>query len=494
MEGKSHKDERSVDKAVHREPKTVSPAEIERQRMRMAEVRALAGPLGLHFHVLTFGCQMNENDSEKLSGMLVEMGYLEVETTEEADLVVVNTCSVRENAEGRFYGHLGILHSIREKSRPGMIVAVCGCMMKQDAVVDRIRKSHSFVDIVFGPSDLHRFPDLLYRRLTLRGKVFEVGDDDRIAEGLPVVRGFRFRALSTIMYGCDNFCTYCIVPYVRGRERSRPMPAVLEELRRLADEGYREVMLLGQNVNSYGKDLGEGDFATLLTEASHIEGIRRVRFMTSHPKDMSLRLLDAMASSRNACPHLHLPLQSGSDDVLHRMNRGYTREAYLKLVEEARSRIPGLALTTDLIVGFPGETEEDFRDTLDLMTRVRFDNAFTFQYSARRGTPAATMEGAVDAATVKERFARLVELQNAHGLASSRSVEGTMQEVLVEGKSAGKADHYAGRTPQNRLVNFSVPTRGLLPDTALSEGDLAQVWVTKAQTFSLEGEWRGTLR
>lgn len=478
---------------VHREPTTVPREEILRQRSVMATVRALSGPLGLRYHVMTFGCQMNENDSEKLAGMLEEMGYAQGSGPEDADLVVVNTCSVRENADGRFYGNLGILSSIREKTRPGMIVALCGCMMKQTAVVDRIRRSHSFVDLVFGPSDLHRFPEMLYRRLTEERRVYEVGSEDPIAEGLPIVRGFKYRALSTIMYGCDNFCTYCIVPYVRGRERSRPMEAVLGELRGIAAEGFREVLLLGQNVNAYGKDLGEGDFATLLEEAARIPGIRRIRFMTSHPRDMSDRLLDVMAASPAVCPHLHLPLQSGSDDVLRRMNRGYTRADYLRVVNQARARIPGITLSTDLIVGFPGETEADFTDTLDLMDHVRFDSAFTFQYSIRPGTPAATMESQIDPAVVTERFGRLVELQNAHCLASNRSIEGTMQEVLVEGRDAAGTGRCSGRTPHNRLVHFPSPGGIGMGRQSLPEGTLVRVLVKKAHSFSLEAEWKETL-
>jgi tRNA-2-methylthio-N6-dimethylallyladenosine synthase len=459
----------------------------------MATVRAMSGPLGLRYHVMTFGCQMNENDSEKLAGMLEEMGYVQGSGSEDADLVVVNTCSVRENADGRFYGNLGILRSIREKTRPGMIVALCGCMMKQSTVVDRIRRSHSFVDLVFGPSDLHRFPEMLYRRLTEERRIYEVGTEDPIAEGLPIVRGFRYRALSTIMYGCDNFCTYCIVPYVRGRERSRPMEAVLTELRGIAAEGFREVLLLGQNVNAYGKDLEEGDFATLLEETARIPGIRRIRFMTSHPRDMSLHLLDVMSSYPTICPHLHLPLQSGSDEILRRMNRGYDRGEYLRLVKEARARMPGIALSTDLIVGFPGETEADFAETLDLMDRVRFDSAFTFQYSIRPGTPAATMEGQIDPKTVTERFGRLVEMQNEHCLASNRSIEGTLQEVLVEGRDAAGTGRCSGRTPHNRLVHFQSPNGPEGADAVLPEGTLVRVLVKKAHSFSLEAEWKETL-
>ena len=472
---------------MERKERIVPDAEIARQRRIMADVRAMAGPLGLRFHVLTFGCQLNENDSEKLAGMLAEMGYSEAAGPEEADLVVVNTCSVREGADGRFFGHLGLLANLKEKSRPGMLVAVCGCMMKQSVHLERVRKSHPFVDIAFGTSDLHRFPELLQRRLSGMRRVFEVGDEDAIAEGLPVVRGFRFRALATVMYGCDNFCTYCIVPYVRGRERSRPLPLVLDELRRLAAEGYPEILLLGQNVNAYGKDLGGADFPVLLEEAGRIQGLRRVRFMTSHPKDMSVRLLDAMARSPNACPHLHLPLQSGSDDVLRRMNRGYGRDQYLGLVAEARRRIPGLAVTTDLIVGFPGETERDFEDTLDLMDRIRFDGAFTFQFSPRPGTPAADMEGPIDAATVTDRFDRLVALQNAHSLASNRTVEGTVQEVLVEGSDGAGTGRASGRTPHNRLVHFRVPD-GTAPPP---EGAFARVRIERARTFTLDGTWEG---
>ena len=471
----------------------VPTEEIARQRRVMAAVRAYAGPLGLRYHVLTFGCQMNDNDSEKLAGMLVEMGYAEADAPEDADLVVVNTCSVREHADGKFFGHLGILHSVREKKRPGMMIAVCGCLMRQAPVVDRIRKSHPFVDLVFGPSDLHRFPEMLRLRLTERRRVYDVGTEDTIAEGLPVLRASRTRARSTIMYGCDNFCTYCIVPHVRGRERSRPMALVLDELRALASDGYREVLLLGQNVNRYGMDTGDGDFAMLLEEVGRIPGLRRVRFMTSHPKDVSRRLLDVMRDSPNACPHLHLPLQSGSDAVLRRMNRGYDRTRFLQLVEEARDRIPDLAVTTDLIVGFPGETDRDFDDTLDVMDRIRFDNAFTFQFSPRPGTPAADMTDPVDPSVVTERFDRLVARQNEHMLAHHRRLVGTVQEVLVEGRDPGGIGRASGRTPHNRLLHFGVPVAGAGPSGILPEGTFARVLVTRVTTFTLEGEWKETL-
>jgi tRNA-2-methylthio-N6-dimethylallyladenosine synthase len=354
-------------------------------------------------------------------------------------------------------------------------------MMKETHNVEKIKSKYRFVDIIFGPADIYKLPSMLFDRMNDGGLVCSVGEEDPITEDIPVKHKRKFRALSTIIYGCNNFCSYCIVPYVRGRERSRSPESVISELKELGRQGYREVMLLGQNVNSYGKDLNGYDFADLLREASEIESISRIRFMTSHPKDTSMKLLDVMAAGRNIMPHLHLPVQSGSDKILETMNRKYTIDKYLETVDYARKVIPDLTITTDIIVGFPGETDADFEDTLALMERVRFDNAFTFMFSPREGTPAAAMNDQIPEEIKKDRFARLVELQNRCSLASGLKVKGTVQEVLVEGLSQNSDKAYTGRTPHNRLVNF----KGDIPDP---EGVLADVLITSVKTFSLGGE------
>lgn len=451
---------------------------------------------GRLYHIRTFGCQQNENDAEILAGVLEASGMRAADTAEQADLIVLNTCSVRENADSRLFGNLGRLKALKS-SQPDRLIAVCGCMMRQSRHVEKIRRSYPFVDLVFGTSDLHRVPDLILRHLHGEKRVYDVGTQDRIIEGLPVLRQRRFRALCTIMSGCNNFCSYCIVPYTRGRERSRQFADVREELTRIAATGYREVMLLGQNVNSYGNDLGPGapQFADLLAMAARIPGWAHVRFMTSHPKDLSERLIDTMAEYPAVERHLHLPLQSGSDRVLREMNRGYTSNAYFEKVEYARARIPGLTISTDLIVGFPGETDADFAATLAAMERVRFDSAFTFQYSPRQGTPAATRKDVVDPAVVSERFARMVAIQDAHSLASNQSTVGTLQRVLIEGASS-RSGVYTGRTSCNRLVNFALPaaSRANIPAADLQsdlENKLAFVRIEQAHTFFLEGTMEG---
>ncbi len=457
----------------------LSPAQME--------VRSRVGSLSPRYMITTFGCQMNEHDSEQMAGLLEAMGFLGTDRLEDADLVILNTCSVREHADERLFGRLGQLKHWR-KERPDRILAVCGCMMKQSIHLERLRARHPFVDLVFGPADLERFPDLLNRVMRERAPVVDVSDDPSVPEGLPVRRAYRYRALVTIMYGCDNFCSYCIVPYTRGRERSRSMDAVLAELRDLAAEGYPEVLLLGQNVNSYGRDLGHADFPSLLDAAAGIPGLRRIRFMTSHPKDASDDLFRVMARHPSICPHLHLPLQSGSSRVLQSMNRGYTREQYEAIVRLARDRIPGLAIGTDLIVGYPGETEADFLETLGVMETVRFDSAFTFLYSPRAGTPAAVRDDPVDPDVMADRFNRLVTLQQAHAMASGKAEIGRVRELLVEGRSRSRADTGSGRTIHNRLVHFPLPGawRGL-SDEAL-QGRFVPVRILESHGFYLEGD------
>lgn len=477
----------------------VSAREALRQAEFIEENRELLGS-GKLFHIMTFGCQLNDNDSEKLAGLLEAMGMEKTELAERADLILINTCSVRENAAGRFFGNLGIIKNMK-RDKPDMLVGVCGCMMKQEVHVDRIRRSYPFVDLLFGPQDIYRFPELLNRRLQGTRRVYDVGEADVVAEGVPIRRERKYRALCTIMYGCNNFCSYCIVPYARGRERSRRQPEVIAELKALADEGYSEVMLLGQNVNSYGKDLPQseeqGDFVDLLTEAAMKSGLKRIRFMTSHPKDVSPALIDTMARFPNIERHLHLAVQSGSDRILKAMNRKYTAEHFLSLVHEARTKIPGISISTDIIVGYPGESEEDFKATLDLVREAAFDQAFMFQYSPRPGTPAAKLEE-IPAEVMTDRFNRLVELQNENSLRSYQALLNTEQEVLIEGLSDHAGTFFTGRDSASHLINFSVPEEVFselgLEEASWSErgealeGRFAKVRVTEAKTFSSQGE------
>lgn len=453
------------------------------------------------FSIRTYGCQLNESDSEKLSGILKTMSFVQG-NTDDPDLVIFNTCSVRENAQDRLFGNLGLVKAMKRKN-PKLIVGVCGCMMKQEENVEKITKSYPFVDLIFGPQDIHRLPELLYRLHFTSKRVYDVSKNDYLADDLdlPIDRSRRFRALVPIMYGCNNFCTYCIVPYTRGRERSRPFEQIIKELNNLAAEGYKEILLLGQNVNSYGKDnAGMPDFADLLEAAAKIDGISRIRFMTSHPKDLSDRVIDIMAENPNIEKHLHLPMQSGSDNILKAMNRHYTREQYIRTARLFRERIPYGTISTDIIVGFPGETEADFADTLSLMREIRFDSAFTFQYSVRPGTPAAKMEDQIPQDVVTERFTRLLELQNGHCFDSNSGVVGNVEEILIEGRSETAPHILSGRTMSNRLVNFTLPDDIDLPDgTHLEKGELfdgdrlegclANVRITGARPFSLEGRW-----
>ena len=346
-------------------------------------------------HITTFGCQMNEKDSEKLLGVLETIGYRQTDT-EYADLVLFNTCTVRENANTKLYGHLGHVKKAKEQN-PEMIIGLCGCMMQEEQVVEKIRKSYPFVDLIFGTHNIFKLAELLKARVDSGGMIVDIWKDtDQIVEDLPSDRKFSFKCGVNIMFGCNNFCSYCIVPYVRGRERSRKPEDIIKEIEGLVKEGVREVMLLGQNVNSYGKNLAEPvSFAQLLQRIEQIEGLARIRFMTPHPKDLSDELIEVMASSKKICRHMHLPVQSGSSRILKKMNRHYTKESYLALAQKIKEKIPGIAMTTDIIVGFPGETEEDFEETLDVVRKVKFDSAYTFVYSRRTGTPAAAMEDQV---------------------------------------------------------------------------------------------------
>ncbi|HOA30925.1 MAG TPA: tRNA (N6-isopentenyl adenosine(37)-C2)-methylthiotransferase MiaB [Clostridia bacterium] len=434
------------------------------------------------YEVRNFGCQMNEHDAEKLRGMLHEMGYVPNQD-DVADLIVFNTCCVRENAEEKVYGHIGALKSVK-REKEDMIIAVCGCMTEQEHVVEEIRKKYENVDLVFGTHNLHRFPELLHQCIFNNTRVYEISKTEgEVVEGVPVLRDSDFKAWVTIMYGCNNFCSYCIVPYVRGRERSRAVNDILQEVVELDKAGVKEITLLGKNVNSYGHDRSDGvDFANLLKLICDSTNIPRIRFMTSHPKDLSDELIEVMANNERICRHLHLPVQSGSTRILEKMNRKYTKEKYLELVKKVKERIPGIALSTDIIVGFPGETEEDFNETLSVVEEVRFDSAFTFIYSKRTGTPAARFEDQIPEEVAKERFNRLLELQNRISREINESYVGRRVEVLVEGLSRTNDKKYTGRTEGNKVVNFD-----RMDENIDLSGRIVTVRIDSAQTWSLNG-------
>lgn len=433
------------------------------------------------FKLETFGCQMNENDSEKLAGMLSEMGYLEAERSEDSDLIIYNTCCVRENAELKVYGHLGALKKLKEQ-KPDLIIAICGCMMQQKEVVEHIRQKYRHVDLIFGTHNLYKFPELLFTAINSDKAIIEIQDTaGSIAEGMPIARKDGVKAWVTIMYGCNNFCSYCIVPYVRGRERSRNADEILSEANQLGRQGFKEITLLGQNVNSYGLDLPETvGFAGLLRQLDTVEGVERIRFMTSHPKDLSPALIEAMRDCKKVCPHLHLPVQAGSSRILELMNRKYTKEKYLELAFAIKEQIPDISLTTDIIVGFPGETEADFEETLDLLEKVRFDFAYTFLYSKRTGTPAANSPDQISEAVKKQRFEKLLEVQNRISKEINEKLLNTEAEVLVEGLSRNSISTYTGRTGTNKIVNFK--------GSSDLVGKLVKVRIKRIQTWSLEGE------
>ena len=408
----------------------------------------------LTFFDQTFGCQMNFKDSEKLNGILEEIGYVPAES-EDADFVYYNTCTVRENANVRVYGRLGTLKTYKKKN-PDMVISMCGCMMQEEEEAQKVRDVYKFVDIVFGTHNIFKLAELLFECLDSKRRVFDVWEKtDLIIEDLPSDRKFSFKAGVNIMFGCNNFCSYCIVPYVRGRERSRKPQDIVAEVEKLAKEGVVEIMLLGQNVNSYGKNLEEPvTFAELLRMVEQVDGIERIRFMTSHPKDLSDELIEVMASSKKICRHLHLPVQSGSSRLLKLMNRKYTKEQYLSLVDKLRAAMPDLAITTDIIVGFPGETEEDFQETLDIVRKAEYDSAFTFIYSKRSGTPAAKMEGQVPDDVVHERFDRLLKVVGEVAKEKNKRLEGRTELVLAEEIDEKDATMITGRLSNNNVVHF----------------------------------------
>ena len=430
------------------------------------------------FHITTFGCQMNEHDSEIIDGLLTERGFSSVKERKDASIVIINTCSVRDNADKRFFGTLGQLKK-RKESDPSFIVCVCGCMMQQQRVVDIIKAKYPWVDVIFGTNSIHHIPELIEKVSMEKEKLVDIIENtEEIVEGLPAKRLFNHKALVNIMFGCNNFCTYCIVPYTRGREKSRRPEAILAEVRELVEDGVKEIMLLGQNVNSY--DGGGTSFAELLKMINEIDGLERIRFMTSNPKDLSDELIEAFTVCDKLCHNLHLPIQSGSNRVLKRMNRKYTREDYLKLIEKLRIRVPDITLSTDIIVGFPGETDDDFEETLSLVKEVEYDSAFTFIYSIRKGTPAEKFDNQVEESEKHRRFDLLVSTVNEISEKKNKVYQDRIEKILVDGVSKNNKLMLTGRTDGFKLVNFAGKKDMI--------GSLVDVRITDAKTFSLLGE------
>lgn len=467
--------------------KYVESAEISRQKDFLYKLKELNNnfyikngrkPLA---NTETYGCQQNENDTERIRGMLADAGYDFCERAEDADIVIYNTCAVRENAEDRVYGRLGILKHIKE-SRPELIIGLCGCMVQQEHIVEKIKKIHNHVDLIFGTHALYRLPELLYETITKNNSVVDIENSDgRIFEDMPILRDSSDKAWVSIMYGCNNFCSYCIVPYVRGRERSRSPEKILDEIKSLVLGGVTEICLLGQNVNSYGKDLEEEiDFSDLLKMVNAIDGVKRIRFMTSHPKDFSDKLIDTMVDCEKVCPQLHLPFQAGNNRVLSDMNRKYTKEEYLEKIEKVKKRIPEISLSTDIIVGFPTETNEDFLDTLDVLRKVEFDSVFSFIYSKREGTPAAKLDFVLTNDEIHKNFNTLLEVQNEISKRKNDAYVGRVCEVLVDGVSKNNDEMLSGRTDTSKIVNFK-------GDKSL-KGKYVNVKITEAHTWSLNGE------
>ncbi|WP_163536863.1 tRNA (N6-isopentenyl adenosine(37)-C2)-methylthiotransferase MiaB [Gracilibacillus sp. YIM 98692] len=435
---------------------------------------------GKKFMIRTYGCQMNEHDTEVMAGILTQMGYMSTDDTNEADIILLNTCAIRENAENKVFGEIGHLKSLKTEN-PDLILGVCGCMSQEESVVNRILKKHPFVDLIFGTHNIHRLPQLIQEAMFGKEMVVEVwSKEGDIIENLPKARKGKIKAWVNIMYGCDKFCTYCIVPYTRGKERSRMPEDIIQEVRHLAAQGYQEITLLGQNVNAYGKDLefeyGLGD---LMEEISKID-IPRVRFTTSHPRDFDDRLIEVLAKGGNLLDHIHLPVQSGSSDVLRVMARRYTRESYLELVRKIREAMPNATLTTDIIVGFPNETDEQFEETMSLVEEVGFESAYTFIYSPREGTPSARWEDNIPMEVKKERLQRLNALVNKQSAEAMKKYQGETVKVLVEGESKKDPDVLSGYTERNKLVNFKGPKSVI--------GKIVEVKITNTKTWTLDGE------
>ncbi len=464
-----------------RKNRMLSPAEMGECREYTEKMRQLNEGQGKRVFVLTFGCQQNEADSEKLAGMSMDMGYRVTKDAEEADLILVNTCAIREHAEKKALSIIGQYKHMKAK-KPELMIGVCGCMVVQEHRAEEIKFRYPYVDFIFGTSSLHRFPKLLYDKTTKGKRLYCPQESEfSVAEGLRINRESDYRAWVSIMYGCNNFCSYCIVPYVRGRERSREMKEIVAEVKELAERGYKDITLLGQNVNSYAKDSDfDYDFADLMAELSKIEGDFLLRFMTSHPKDASKKLIDVMTENKKIARHFHLPMQSGSDAILSKMNRRYDTAKYLETVKYLREKMPDITLTTDIIVGFPGETEEDFEGTLNMLRTVRFDMIYSFIYSPRKGTPAAEMECQVPNEIKSERFKRLLSVQNEIAFELNQREVGKTLRVLCDGISKNNEDVYSGRTEGNKIVFFD----GEPNDT----GKYLDIKIERAEAFALYGE------
>ncbi len=456
-------------------------AEHERQKIIIDRLSKVVKDKNQTYFITTFGCQMNAHDSEKIKGIVEEIGYSEAKDELSADLVVFNTCAIRENAENKVYGRIGRLKKIKQK-RKNMKIALCGCMMQQDIVLDKLKKSYPYVDIVFGTHNLYKVAELIETNIETGEPVYDIWKTHKeIVEDLPAIRKYQFKATVNIMFGCNNYCTYCIVPYVRGRERSRPVEDIIKEIKALADDGVVEVTLLGQNVNSYGKGLdSKVNFSDLLKEVVKIRGIKRVRFMTSHPKDLSDELIDTIAEHKKICNHIHLPVQSGSTKVLKAMNRGYTKADYERLLDKINSKLPNASLTSDIIVGFPNEEDKDVDDTIAIIKKARYSSCFTFIYSRRTGTPAAVMETKADDALIKKRFNRVLEAANQVALEESKKHLGSVVEVLAEEVNDKKGDMLTGRMDDFSLVHFNGGAELI--------GKLVEVEIVESKGFYLIGK------
>ncbi len=432
-------------------------------------------------HIVTYGCQQNENDSEHIRGMLAEIGYSFTEDKSEADIILFNTCCVRENAELKVFGHIGALKHLKTQN-PDLIIGICGCMMQQPHIIKEIKNKYKYLDLIFGTHTLYKLPELIEQAMTKSETIIDVIDKDgEIIEGIPIKREDNVKAGISIMYGCNNFCSYCIVPYVRGRERSRQAKDIIQEVKQLVAEGYKEITLLGQNVNSYGNDINNGiDFADLLEMVNDINKVERIRFATSHPKDISDKLIMTMKRCKNICEHLHLPFQAGNNEVLKKMNRKYTKEQYLEIIKKLKEAIPDIALTSDVIVGFPGETNQAFQDTLDIIKEVEFDSLFTFIYSPRKGTPAEKMKDVLSKAEKQENFEKLLKIQNEISLRKNKPYKDKITEVLVEGFSKNNKEILTGRTRTGKIVNF--------PGNEDLINKLINVKITEVKTWSLTGK------
>ncbi len=462
--------------------KHISAQEMQRQAAFLEKLKEInAAGKEKKALVVTYGCQQNENDSERIRGQLAAAGYGFCEKPEEADIIIYNTCAVRENAELRVFGNLGALKIIKRK-KPELIIGVCGCMMQQKHIAEQIKRKYKHVDILFGTHTLYTLPELIWQVVAQQQRSIHIIDSDgAIAEDIPIVRAQGVTAYISVMYGCNNFCSYCIVPYVRGRERSRNAEDILNEVKDVAAKGYKEIMLLGQNVNSYGKDLEDGlDFADLLNLVSAVDGIERIRFMTSHPKDFGDKLIDVIAENKKVCCQMHLPVQAGSNAVLQAMNRRYTREDYTEKIKKLRARVPNVTLTTDIIVGFPTETQADFEQTLSLIKEVRYDSIYSFIYSKRVGTPAAKMDFVLDEAQIHKNFDRLLEAQNQISREINVSYVGGEYEVLIEGTSKTDENTLTGRTEGGKLVHITGDKSFI--------GKTVRVKIASAMTWYLIGE------